>query len=72
MELNEVEKLALQMLQSQPNEIQKIAVNGNIQLNDLYNYFHKLSFMLEASKKKRNNDIVDVMFKVVNSETKTA
>lgn len=59
MELNEIEKLALAFLQSQPNEIQKIAQNGNIQLNDLYDYFHRFALKMELSKRKRDNEIVD-------------
>lgn len=59
MELNDIEKLAFSFLQSQPNEIQKIAVNGNIQLTDLYDYFHRFSLKLELSRNKRNNEIID-------------
>ena len=64
MELSDVEKLALAMLQSQPNEIQKIAQNGNIQINDLHSYFIRLADQLVLSRKKRNNEIVDVECKV--------
>jgi hypothetical protein len=60
MDLDRAEQVALAMLQSQPTEVQKMAVNGNIQLNDLHAYFHRLSFLLDASWKKRHNEIVDV------------
>lgn len=58
MELNETEKLAFNMLRSQPDEIQKIAKNGNIQLNDLHEYFYRLAFLLKASRKK--SEAIDV------------
>jgi sulfur relay (sulfurtransferase) DsrF/TusC family protein len=63
LELNDIEKLAFAFLQSQPNEIQKVAVNGNIQLIDLYNYFNRFALRMELSKRKRDNEIVDADYK---------
>lgn len=59
MELNDIEKLAFAFLQSQPEEIQKVAVGGNLQLNDLYNYFHRFAIKMDLSKRKRDNEIVE-------------
>jgi hypothetical protein len=60
MELAPVEQLAFAFLRSQPQEIQKIAVNGNVEISALHSYFHRLSFMLDAVDKKRKNEIVEV------------
>lgn len=58
MELNEIEKVAFDMLRSQPEEIQKVAKNGSIHIDDLHTYFYRLAFLLRASRKKF--DVIDV------------
>lgn len=60
MELAPVEQLAFTFLRSQPEEIQKVAVNGNVEISALHNYFHRLAFMLELTEKKRKSEFVDV------------
>jgi hypothetical protein len=60
MELTGVEQMAFAMLQSQPQELQRIAPSGSLEIVDLHRYFHRVSHLLDMSERKRVNDFIDV------------
>lgn len=65
MELTREENIAFNMLRTNPEEIQKVAKNGNLDLRDLHSYFNKLSFSMDLNERIKKNDFIEVEAKLI-------
>ena len=69
MQLTQTEQLALDLLKSQPQILQRLAQPGsmNIEINDLHNFYHRLSFSLKCIEDHRKKNYVDVEIVPLNT-----
>ena len=68
MELDAYEGLALNLLRSQPEILNSMATNGNIEIGKIYAWFHSFDRNLGLSESKRKNEMVDVSYREVTLE----
>lgn len=58
--LTSEERLAIQLLQANPEAFSQIAKNGTVDLGDVYRWYAKLLRHLEMGHKKRRQDYTTV------------